>query len=62
MNKEKSTAVLGEHFDFVGEPEFLITPDDEYASVEIKHLKKEAGKDKIVLEVDPEAARYAPAS
>ena len=53
---------MGEHFDFVGEPEFLITPDDEYASVEIKHLKKEAGKDKIVLEVDPEAARYAPAS
>ena len=59
VNKEKSTAVLGEHFEFVGEPEFLFTPDDEDASVEIKYLKKEEGKDKIVLEVDPAAARYA---
>lgn len=59
VNKEKSTAVLGEHFEFVGGPEFLFTPDDEDASVEIKYLKKEEGKDKIVLEVDPAAARYA---
>ncbi len=50
---------MGEHFEFVGEPEFLFTPDDEDASVEIKYLKKEEGKDKIVLEVDPAAARYA---
>lgn len=59
VNAEKSTAVLGEHFEFVGEPEFVFKPGDEDASVTLKCLKVEAGKDKIVLEVDPEAKQYA---
>lgn len=58
VNTEKSTAVLGEHFEFVGEPEFVFMPGDEDASVTLKFLKKEDGKDKIVLEVDPEATQY----
>lgn len=58
VNTQKSTAVLGEHFEFVGEPEFVFMPGDEDASVTLKFLKKEEGKDKIVLEVDPEATQY----
>lgn len=58
VDEEKSTAVLGEHFEFVGEPEFVYGKGKLTAPVQLKFLKKEEGKDKIVLKVDPSAAQY----
>ena len=58
VDTEKSTAVLGEHFEFVGEPEFVYGKGQLTAPVKLKFLKKEEGKDKIVLKVDPSAAQY----
>lgn len=58
VDTEKSTAVQGEHFEFVGEPEFVYGKGKLTAPVQLKFLKKEEGKDKIVLKVDPSAAQY----
>lgn len=58
VDEEKSTAVQGEHFEFVGEPEFVYGKGQLTAPVQLKFLKKEEGKDKIVLKVDPSAAQY----
>ncbi|WP_143256560.1 hypothetical protein [Alistipes sp. An54] len=51
--------VLGEHFEFVGEPEFVYGKGKLTVPVQLKFLKKEEGKDKIVLKVDPSAVQYA---
>ena len=50
--------MLGEHFEFVDEPEFGYGKGMLTAPVQLKFLKKEEGKDKIVLKVDPSAAQY----
>lgn len=50
--------VLGEHFEFVGEPEFVYGKGKLTSPVQLKFLKKEEVKDKIVLKVDPSAAQY----
>ncbi len=60
VDKEQSTAVQGEHFEFDGDAEFVFVPGKERVSVTIKLLKLEEGKDKIVLKVDPEATQYIP--
>lgn len=45
-----STAVLGTHFEIVGQKQqFLYQKDDYMGRVKLKFLKKEEGKDKIVL-------------
>ena len=58
VDTENSTAVLGEHFTFVDEPEFVYSKGKTTAPVQLKFLKKEEGKDKIVLKVDPSATKY----
>lgn len=58
VDEEKSTAVLNEHFAFVDTPEFIYDKGKITAPVKLKFLKKEEGKDKIVLKVDPSAAQY----
>lgn len=50
--------MLGKHFEFVGEPEFGYGKGKLTAPAQLKFLKKEEGKDKIVLKVDPSAAQY----
>ncbi len=50
--------MLGEHFEFVDEPEFVYGKGMLTAPAQLKFLKKEEGKDKIVLKVDPSAVQY----